>query len=99
MVALTVLVLEHRQSTADLIFHHLFQGGFEPQTFCVASATDYAACLPNNPDLIIANFTSSAFSAIQALDILHERKLDIPLIVVAEMPLVGEAVAAVKHGA
>src|SRR5258707_15570997 len=97
--ALHVLVLEDRQSDADLVIDALTEAGFEPHWQRVDTEEDYLAHLDTTLDVILADFTMPQFSATRALQLLNERGLDVPFIVVSGS--IGEdiAVAAMKMGA
>ncbi len=96
---LNVLILEDRFADARLVVHALRQAGFAPTWQQVMSEADYRAALDGKPELILADYTLPQFNALHALDILAERELDIPFIIVSGT--IGEetAIAALKRGA
>ncbi len=94
-----VLMLEDQPLDAELELHELRQTGFDPTFIRVDSEAEYLKLLDQPWDVILADYTMPQFDAIRALDILQERALDIPLIVVSGT--IGEevAVSIMKHGA
>ncbi|MBI3951054.1 MAG: PAS domain S-box protein [Acidobacteria bacterium] len=96
---LRILILEDQPADAELVLHELRQAGFEPVWQRVETEWDYLAHLDPTPDLILADYTMPQFNALRALELIQERGLDIPFIVVSGT--IGEevAVAAMKHGA
>jgi starch phosphorylase len=60
---------------------------------------DYLACLGESPDVILADYNLPRFSAVRALRLLQERRLDIPFIVVSGTIDEDAAMAVMKQGA
>ncbi|HLY28908.1 MAG TPA: PAS domain S-box protein [Aggregatilineales bacterium] len=98
-IPLDVLILEDNPMDAELVIDELIQAGFDPHTKRVETEGDYLASLNSSLDLILADFSMPQFNANRALELLKERGLDIPFIVVSGS--IGEevAVAAMKAGA
>ncbi len=96
---LRVLVLEDQPADAESELHELRQAGFHLTSQVVASETDFCAQLAHPWDIILCDYSMPQFDARRALEILKERALDIPLIVVSGT--IGEdvAVATMKQGA
>jgi len=94
-----VLILEDRAADAELMLHELRQAGFEPDWQRVETEPDYLAALETNPDLILADWLLPHFSGLRALQLMNERDLDIPFIIVSG--IIGEetAVDALRQGA
>lgn len=92
LTPLRVILLEDKQDDALLLVHGLRRAGFDPTWKRVDSQVDYLACLDEQPDLILADFSLPQFDGLRALRLLQERGLDIPFIVVTgtieEMALV-----------
>ena len=99
MIPLRVLILEDRPSDAQLMLHELRNCGFEPQWERVDTEEEYVSCLTPTLDVILADHSLPRFNSIRALQLLQERQLDIPFIVVSGA--IGEdvAVSAMKAGA
>jgi two-component system sensor histidine kinase UhpB len=98
-ILIRVLILEDRQTDAELMVEELRLGGFEPQWQRVETEADYLASLVPELSVILADFNLPAFDAARALRLLNERKLEIPFIVVSGT--IGEevAVAIMREGA
>lgn len=97
---LRVLVVEDSEDDALLLMRQLRRGGYEPESSRVESADEMAAALERQPwDLVIIDYAMPLFGAIAALDLLKEKGLDVPRIVVSGT--IGEetAVDTMKRGA
>ncbi len=94
-----VLVLEDRVTDAELIIRELRRAGFDPQWKRVETEAAFLAELENSPELILSDYAMPNFDGLRAAEVLHERKLDIPFILVSGT--IGEdiAVEAMKRGA
>ena len=79
---LRVLILEDRPSDTELMLHELRQAGFDPEWVRVETEQDYLTQLDQAPETILADYHLPQFDAQRALQILQERELDIPFIVV-----------------
>ncbi len=91
VVPLRILIVEDTPHDAELVVLHLRREGFEPDWVRVDTEADYLAALDPAFDVILSDFNLPAFGPIRALELLHERGLDIPLIVVSGS--IGEDVA------
>jgi len=96
---LRVLIVEDKPEDAELALHALRQGGIQVDWLRVATERDYLARLDSNTDVILASYAVSEFGALQALRLLQQRGLDIPLIVVTESAGETAAVECLKQGA
>ncbi|MEE8463079.1 MAG: PAS domain S-box protein [Acidobacteriota bacterium] len=96
---LRVLLVEKDEEDLELIAQELERGGFEAEIHPVAIERDYLTQLEAGHDIIISNYALMQFDAIRALEILKEKGLDTPLIVIGGK--VGEelAVECIKQGA
>jgi PAS domain S-box-containing protein len=96
---LHVLILKEQDDDPEPLLHELRQAGFEPRWNCAHTETGYLNLLQPDLELILSDYTLSQFDVFRALRLLKERRLDIPLIVVAGK--IGEeaAVSCLKHGA
>ncbi len=96
---LSVLILEDRPADAELVLHQLRRAGFEPAWERVETEADYLSRLDPALDVILADYAMSRFDSPRALQLLQERGLDIPFIIVSGT--IGEeaAVAAMRRGA
>jgi two-component system, cell cycle sensor histidine kinase and response regulator CckA len=98
-IPVTVLILEDSVSDTELMLHELRQSGFEPTWERVETEADFVAHLSPPPDIVLADFKLPQFNGIRALQILRERGLDVPFILVSGS--IGEdlAVSVLKAGA
>ena len=96
---LRVLLVEKDEEDLKLIAQELERGGFEAEIHPVAIERDYLTQLEAGHDIIISNYALMQFDAMRALEILKEKGLDTPLIVIGGK--VGEelAVECIKQGA
>jgi len=98
-VSLRVLLVEKDEQDLELIAQELERGGFEAEIHPVAIERDYFTQLEAGYDIIISNYALMQFDALRALEILKEKGLDTPFIVIGGK--VGEelAVECIKQGA
>ena len=94
-----LLILEDNPADADLMVRALRQAGIEAQVDRVESATEFAARLTPEPDLILADFKLPQFSGLDALRLVRSLGLEVPFIIVSGT--IGEdiAVDAMREGA
>ncbi len=98
-LALRLLVLEDRPDDLDLMLHALRQEGFDPMWRRVETEVDYLAHLHEPIDVILADYVLPQFDALRALQLLQDRALDIPFIVVTGNVGEEKAVECMKLGA
>lgn len=96
---LRVLILEDHAVDAELILDELRQFGFELKWQRVELQEDFRANLRDDLDVILADYSLPQFTAVQALEELHEVGLDIPFIVVTGSISEEVAVHCLKQGA
>ena len=98
-IPLHVLIVEDRETDAELMLHALRHDGFDPSWQRVETEQDFLAALDPLPDLILADWSLPQFGGMRALQLMHERGLDIPFLIVSGS--IGEeaAVEALRHGA
>ena len=77
----------------------LRRAGFTPGWQCVETEVDYLAQLDTLPDIVLADCNLLQFNALRALQLLQERRLDIPCITVSRTMDEGMAVECMKRGA
>ena len=96
---LRVLLLEDRPEDAELMLRELRRGGFDPQCERVETEPDFLARLDPPPDVILSDYRMPELDATRALELMQERNLHIPFIVVSGT--IGEdvAVALMRQGA
>ncbi len=98
-IPLRVLILEDKLSDAELSVIELRKSGFAPDWQRVETESDYVNHLDSALDLILADYSLPQFDGLRALQLLQQRGLDIPFILISGT--VGEdvAVEAMKQGA
>jgi PAS domain S-box-containing protein len=96
---LRVLLLEDSPDDAGLILHELRRAGFEPIGDRVETERDFLAHLDPAPEIILSDYHLPQFDALQALRLVRERGVDVPVILVTGA--VGEeaAVECLRQGA
>jgi PAS domain S-box-containing protein len=96
---LRVLIVEDNATDAELILRELRRAGFTPEAKRVDTEPDYLANLDSDLELILSDYSMPQFSGLRALELLKERKLEVPFILVSAT--IGEetAVAAMRSGA
>lgn len=98
--ALKVLVIEESVPKTSLLVRELEEGDFFPITERVVSAEAMAAALDGGSwDVVIADYNMESFNALDALEVIKERGLELPFIVVADPIGQGIAAAALQAGA
>ncbi len=90
-IPLRVLILEDRETDAELMLAELRRAGFEPDWQRVETKEDYLAALDPALDLILADFHLPQFDGQRALRLIRERGLKTPFILVSGE--VGEEIA------
>jgi PAS domain S-box-containing protein len=96
---LRLLIVEDTPTDAELMLRELRRSGFEVDWKRVETEGDYLAALSSEIEFILSDYAMPQFSGLRALELLRERKLDIPFIIVSGT--IGEetAVAAMQSGA
>jgi two-component system NtrC family sensor kinase len=96
---LSVLVVEDEAPDFDLIVRELQRSGVDAECRRVYKEEDYRSQLQTHPDVILSDYSLPMFSALCALEILAESRLDIPLIVITGTATEEIVVESMKHGA
>ena len=96
---LNLLLVEDSAEDAELLFSHLRRAGFDPRGKVVTMEHDYLAALDPALDLIVSDYRLPQFDGLRALELLKERKLEIPFILVSGTLTDGQAVEALRRGA
>ena len=96
---LRVLHLEDSELDHELALAHLRRGGRPVDCLRVESRAEFEAALAQRWDLILSDFNLPGFSGIEALQILRQRGVDLPFVLVSGE--IGEetAVDAMRNGA
>jgi two-component system cell cycle sensor histidine kinase/response regulator CckA len=97
--SLQILIAEDNPADVRLMLRALQQAGFEFTHQIVATEAEYLVHLRPDLDIILSDYEMPQFGGMRALEILRERGLEIPFVIVSGT--IGEdlAVAAMKQGA
>ena len=97
--ALRVLILEDKMPDLEMILYELRRSGFDPDYEHAQDVRGYVSKLDAGLDIILADYNLPQFDALKALEILQEKQLHIPFIVVTGSISEEAAVACLKSGA
>ena len=98
--SLKLLILEDVPADAELIEYELRKAKLNYDAVCVASEKEFIRELDRSrPDAILSDFSLPQFDALAALEILRERRLDIPFVLVTGSQSEEVAVKCIKKGA
>ncbi|HKS37829.1 MAG TPA: SpoIIE family protein phosphatase [Verrucomicrobiae bacterium] len=95
-----ILIVEDSEPDALLLLHELRRAAYEPIFERVDNPAAMSEALDRQSwDLVVADFSMPQFNALAALELLKQKQLDLPFIIVSGT--IGEelAVAAMKNGA
>lgn len=99
-VPLRVLVVEDNPDDAELIVRQLGRADFDVTSRRVEDKAGLLDALESCEwDIVLADYNLPGFSGVEALDIVNERCLDVPLVLVSGVIDVPTALAAMKAGA
>jgi len=96
---LKVLMVEDNPADAELVLLELRRAGFEPDCQRVDTEAAYLERLDDGLDLVLSDFQMPLFNGLRALELLKERGLEVPFILVSGTVGEDTAVMAVKDGA
>ena len=99
LTSLNLLLLEDCPADAELMIETLREAGFEPIFRRVDSKDAYLRELDQPPDFILSDFSMPQFTAQDALQLMKERGLDLPFIIVSGCIGEDTAVECMKAGA
>jgi PAS domain S-box-containing protein len=96
---LHVLIVEDNPADAELVVRELRRAGFAPEWTRVETEADFVAHLHAGLDLVLSDYEMPQFDGLRALELMNERALELPFILVSGT--IGEdiAVTAMKQGA
>ena len=98
--ALRVLCVEDSEDDSRLLLRELRNGGYDPVWERVETAEAMSVALEEGSwDLVLADFAMPGFSALAALNLVRQARLDLPFIVVSGVIGEEQAVAMMKAGA
>jgi signal transduction histidine kinase len=96
---LRVLLVEDNPNDRDLILRELTKGEFEITSEVAQTAEEFRLRVKTNcPDVVLADYNLGQWRGTEALDILREEGLDIPLILVSGVLGDVTAVECIKRG-
>ena len=96
---INVLLVHERIGDVEHLIGALERAGFEPHWDRAANESEYCTHLDEGLDVILSEYTLSHFNAIRAIELLHERGMDVPFIIVSSSIGEEEAVECMKNGA
>lgn len=79
---LSVLVLEDDSNDYELILRHLAKAGLRVTGRQACRKAEFCEALQDHPDVILADYRLPTFGAREALELLREKKLEIPVIII-----------------
>jgi len=99
-VKLRALLVEDNAVDAELVLRALRGSGFEVVSDLVQSAEDFRRVVRSNcPDVVLADYNLPQWTGMEALEILRQEGLDVPLILVSGALGDVKAVECIKQGA
>ncbi|MFN2542462.1 MAG: response regulator [Chthoniobacterales bacterium] len=96
---LNVLIVEDNPSDAELMLRELRRAGFAPDWRRVDTEADFSTNLDPKIDIILSDYSMPQFSGLRALELVNERRLAVPFIIVSGSIGEDTAVAAMRSGA
>ena len=102
MTALTplkVLIVEESPNDAELLVQELRSAGFDPDWQLATTEAEYLQRLQSGFNLVLSSYQTPQLSGLRALELLREGGLDVPFIVISNVPGEAAAVTAIKKGA
>jgi DNA-binding NtrC family response regulator len=96
---LQLLIAEDNTNDAELLLRELRRAGFDPTWKRVDTEAEFVAALHINIELVLSDFDMPQFTGLRALQIIQQRRPEVPLIIVSGT--IGEetAVEAMRLGA
>jgi PAS domain S-box-containing protein len=96
---LRVLLVEDRDSDAEIVLRELRNGGFAPEWERVETEAAFLDSLQRDFDIILSDYSMPQFDGLRALALVKRRAPEIPFILVSGTMGEETAVAAMKQGA
>ena len=94
-----LLVAEDSEDDFEILLRELRKGGFEVKAERVATAAALRAALERDWDMVVSDWMIPGFGGEEVLDIVKQRDVDMPCIVLSGTPGEEAAVAALRAGA
>jgi signal transduction histidine kinase len=99
-IKLRILLIEDNPSDAELEIAELHRGGFDVLSDIVQTREEIGTCLDRNAyDLVLADYNLPHFRGMEAVDVIREKNLSTPLILVTGALKSVTAVECLKQGA
>lgn len=99
-IPIHVLILSQSEQDTELIIKELYRAGYETVFERMDNYEKLAdSIIPKKWDVIIADYVMPNFKIFDALKLIKTRKIDIPFIIISDIPGEYTAVAAIKAGA
>jgi signal transduction histidine kinase len=99
-IKLRILLIEDNPSDAELEIAELHRGGFDVLSDTVQTREEIGTCLDRNTyDLVLADYNLPHFRGMEAVDVIREKNLSTPLILVTGALKSVTAVECLKQGA
>ncbi len=99
-VCMRLLIVEDNPDDAELLLRRLVRAGLDVESERVDNAPDLTRALDSSEwDAVLADYNLPGFGGLEAIRLVGERGVDIPLILVSGAIDVSTALAAVKAGA
>ena len=95
---LNILIVEDSQFDAELILLKLNQEGFQFKHQWVENEPEYLAALETKPDIILSDWSLPQFSGMRAFNLMQNKGLDVPFIIISGSIGDEAAVAALHEG-
>src|ERR1051326_596208 len=97
---LKVLLVEDNENDAILLQLQLERAGYDPITYRIETRESLISALEREKwDMVIADYRMPRFNGLEALEVVKQRGLDLPFIIVSAQITDATAVAAMKAGA
>ena len=97
--AIRILIVEDEPADAELLIRELQRGGYEPDWHRVDTESAFLEALRRPPQMIISDNAMPSFSAARALELLKQRGMEIPFVVVSRAIGEEQAVSLMREGA
>ena len=96
---LRLLILGSEATNVERLAHLMRESGLAPAWTLVTSEWEYRDLLDTEPDVVLADYSYSPVSVGRAIQVLRERNLDVPLVVVNGPPEDQPAIECIREGA
>lgn len=96
---LKVLLVEDNPRDAELVLRALRQTGFEPEWSCVETEEAFLERIDGELDLVLSDYQMPQFTGLRALELLQQKGVEVPFILVSGTIGEDTAVAAMRQGA